>query len=1120
MSVRSRILSGVSLISMLAAAGAVGPATAADTLSGPAVFAPYTNAETDTVTINLDATVDADENNDSFINLIPMSDAGSILTIDDSYLIGDIVNHGSMVSSAGNGIDIVNDSQVDGGILNTGLIDAEVGIFIDDDSSVAAGILNEGSIVAVSTAILLGDDSEILGGITNSGGLIEGALGINVSDAQAELHGGITNEIDSVIRGTTTAAIQFTGAILSGGITNSGTIEGTGIANGINILGGTITGGITNNEGALIQVAGSSVTAIIVRDATFIGNITHDGVILAEGSSALGVIISGTTDFTGNVTNSATGTISADTTALLISNVTFTGHVSNAGVITSADGDGVDISATTFTGNFTNEAGGEITGGSDGVYLGGTTFTGDILNDGDITALSSTGIYIATTNVTGNLTNNGVIAATSGNGIVVTAASTLTGNITNGATGTISALTYGIAIDGILTGTLTNDGLIDPSYGINVTGQVDGGIVNSGTILATIAGIDLTGADAAHTITQTAGLIQGRSPDDLTTTVALDLDQSGVEYDDTVNLNGGEIDGNIDGGGADDVIVGGDVALRRGTVDALDQFDVDAGRALLGAQVRGEDGEGLAVTNVNSMTVTAGSVYLDDDTTVDLVNDYTQGGEGTVEFFLTTDTTTHGQINAGNDAILDGALIAVVDGADFASIGGDTFTYQDLITGSISGTFANVSTTSLFFDAEADYGANFVDLELIRQGFADALILPGLTQNQQAVGGALEDIYDGGAFGSDFEDLFNHLLGLPVGSEEEVAHIYDELAGAEHADIQEIGLRVSHAFTDAIGERMDDMKSQAGSKTASLGLRRYADAGTSANDGEPSRRHHSAQERMGISVWGRGYGAWTEADGDAEAAGYDQDTGGVAGGIDVAVDHNWNVGGAVGWSTSDVEFATAGDEADVDSFQFAGYAAYETGRYYGDAIVSFGFNDVTSTRLIELGFDDFIANANYDSNTFGVHGEFGAVFDGGRVDVTPFIAVGYMSNSTDGFSESGAGDFGLVVADSDADSLTSTLGMRFSGAWQAGGVRLVPKTELAWRHEFLDERQGFSAAFLEDPTTPFSIVSSSLSRDSALINAGVGAHVSRNFVLFLDYNGVLNSTANTHTASAGLRATW
>lgn len=1089
MRVRSRILSGVSLISMLAAVGAVGPATAADTLSGPGTFAPYVNAETDTVTIDQDATVDADATtNDSFFNNLSMSDAASILTIDDSFLVGDIVNQGSMDSTGDNGIDILNDSQVDGGIFNTGLISGDIGIFIDTDSTVAAGILNTGSIVGATTGILIGDDSEVLGGITNTGGLIEGGIGINVSDAEAELRGGITNNVSSTIRGTTTAAIEFSGEVLTGGITNSGLIEGTSNANGINLLAGTITGGLTNNASGVIEVLGSSVTAVLIDGATFNGNITNDGQILADSSSALAVVITGTTVFTGNVVNSATGVISADSTAVTIDNLTFTGNVTNSGQITSADADGVDISATTFTGNFTNAAGANITAGDDGVYLGGTTFTG-------------------------NVTNNGLIAATSGNGIVLALGSTVTGNITNSATGTISALSQGIAIDGVLTGTLTNAGLIDPSTGISVTGTVTGGIVNSGTILATVTGIDLDGADAAHTITQTAGLIKGRTANDLTTMTALNLDQSGAEFDDTVNLNGGEIDGDIVGGGADDVFVGGDVALRRGSVDGLNQFDIDSGRALLGTQIRGTDGEGLSVTNVDSMTVTAGTVYLDDDTTVDIVNDYTQGGEGTAEFFLTTDTTTHGQINAGGNANLDGALVAVVDGADFASVGGDTFTYQDIITGSISGTFTNVSTTSIFFDAEATYGGGFVDLELLRQGFADALILPGLSQNQEAIGGALEDIYDGGVYGPDFEDLFNHLLGLPIGSEEEVAHIYDELAGAEHADIQEIGLRVSHAFNDAIGERMDDMKS-AHVMTAGLGLRRYADAGTVKTDGM------STQERMGISVWGRGYGAWTKADGDAEAAGYDQDTGGFAGGLDVAVDRNWNVGGAIGWSTSDVEFDTAGDEADVDSFQLAGYAAYESGRYYGDAVVSFGFHDVTSTRLIDLGFDTFIANAAYDANSFGLHGEFGAVFDAGRVDVQPFIALGYLSNSTDGFAESGGSDFALLVGDSDADSLSSTLGMRFSGMWKAGGVRLIPDAEIAWRHEFLDERQGFTAAFIEDPSTPFSIVSSALSRDSALVNAGLGAQVSKNFVLFLDYNGVLNSSANTHTASAGLRASW
>jgi hypothetical protein len=117
MRARSRILSGVSLISLLAAVGAVGPATAADTLSGPGTFDPYVNAQTDSVTIDLDATVDADAlTNDSFFNNLSMTAAGANLTVNDSFLLGDIVNEGSMTGGA-NAIDIIADSQIDGGIF-------------------------------------------------------------------------------------------------------------------------------------------------------------------------------------------------------------------------------------------------------------------------------------------------------------------------------------------------------------------------------------------------------------------------------------------------------------------------------------------------------------------------------------------------------------------------------------------------------------------------------------------------------------------------------------------------------------------------------------------------------------------------------------------------------------------------------------------------------------------------------------------------------------------------------------------------------------------------------------------------------------------------------------------
>jgi outer membrane autotransporter protein len=92
--------------------------------------------------------------------------------------------------------------------------------------------------------------------------------------------------------------------------------------------------------------------------------------------------------------------------------------------------------------------------------------------------------------------------------------------------------------------------------------------------------------------------------------------------------------------------------------------------------------------------------------------------------------------------------------------------------------------------------------------------------------------------------------------------------------------------------------------------------------------------------------------------------------------------------------------------------------------------------------------------------------------------------------------------------------------WTAGGVTLVPDASIAWRHEFADDRQSFTAAFLDDPSTLFNIISSETSPDSILVNAGLTAGVTKGLELFVDYNGVLNSDANSHNGSAGFRATW
>ncbi len=1145
MRIRSKkFLSGASAIAIMAAFGTVSPALAASNFPGPNTYDPIVNDQPDSASINTDATVRADATtNDSFFNGLAMTAAGANLTVNDSYLLGDIVNTNTM-SSGANAIDILNDSQIGGQIFNSGSIGATaIGISIVDDSTLADGIFNSGSITGGTAGVSLGDDSEIFDGIENTGH-ISGAIGIRMIDAQAELHGGIENDgTASAIIGTATGAIQVTAGTLNGGISNEGVIRGTTTADGIIVTGGTIAGGIANAATGTIEVTGTAVTAIEIANATFNGDITNSGDILADAALAVAIRISGTTDYNGNITNNSTGLISASSTAIIVSNATFDGTISNAGQITSANAIGVNVSSPAFTGNIANQTGGTIAAELAGIQITSTLFTGNVTNDGRITSASADGVVVNAATFQGNLANSGVIIGDD-NGLVLTGAAfngtvtntgditgtndavrvetgtTLTGNLVNSGD-IVSTNQDGIDVNGAIVGTIVNQagGIIDAQRdGIDIDGSVSGGITNAGTIIGeTGAAIDVSGSAAAHTITQTAGLIRGGNG--VAVGDALDL---GNGQADTFNANGGTLDGNVIGGAADgdDFLMApsGSFAYLRGTASDLDQFDMTgAGTAVLGASARGATGAGVTV---NAATMThggEGTVYLDDDTTVNLTGDYTQT-DGTLEFHLTSDVTTHGQINATGNANLGGRIAAYIQGDTFGSVGGDTFTYQDVITGTTAGTFTNagtIDTNSIFFEGIADVNATDVDIILTRQSFIDALALPGLTQNQMAVGGALEEIYSNGGYGSDFEDLYNYLLSLGAGQEEEVAHIYDELAAAEHADLQEAGLRVSHAFVDIIGERIDDMKSAGHASLAELGLRRYAAADAkTATDGT-----HGAA-RAGASVWGRAYGAWTESDGDAEAAAYDQHTGGFAGGVDFAIDKAWSVGGAIGWSSSDIEFATAGDEADLDSFQFAAYGAFESGRFYGDAIVSFGFHDVASTRFVDLGFDTLIAQANYDASTFGVHGEFGGVFDAGRVDIQPFVALGYLSNSTDGFAEAGAGDFGLLVGDSDADSLASTVGVRFSGSWQAGGVRLIPDAEIAWRHEFLDERQAFTAAFIEDPTTPFQIVSSELSQDSALVNAGLGAQVAKGLVLFVDYHGVLNSAADTHAASAGFRASW
>jgi outer membrane autotransporter protein len=281
----------------------------------------------------------------------------------------------------------------------------------------------------------------------------------------------------------------------------------------------------------------------------------------------------------------------------------------------------------------------------------------------------------------------------------------------------------------------------------------------------------------------------------------------------------------------------------------------------------------------------------------------------------------------------------------------------------------------------------------------------------------------------------------------------------------------------------------------------------------------------GTSVWLRGHGQWVNVDTDPEADGYDQDSNGLIGGVDHAFSANAMAGGAVAYTNTDVDFDEPGDTADVKSWQVGAYGSYGFGKFYLDGVASYAWHDVNAQRTITLPSITYLATSAYNASAWSVQGEVGAIWVLGRVNMQPSVALAYTGANTDGFSETvspSAPGIGLVVADSDSDSLATTLALRASGQWMMAKTQVVPDIKLGWRHEFEDGRQSFTANFFEDLTAPasMSIVSSAIQPDSLVVSTGATFGVTRNFEVFFDLNGQYNADASATNASGGVRLTW
>lgn len=281
-------------------------------------------------------------------------------------------------------------------------------------------------------------------------------------------------------------------------------------------------------------------------------------------------------------------------------------------------------------------------------------------------------------------------------------------------------------------------------------------------------------------------------------------------------------------------------------------------------------------------------------------------------------------------------------------------------------------------------------------------------------------------------------------------------------------------------------------------------------------------EQWGFFLSGRlGNGSKERTDNES---GFDFNTDGLTAGVDYRYSPRTVVGAALGFARTDAEVEANGGAIESDGFSLSAYSTYYWNeRGFFDAVLSYANNDFTHTRNIAYLADGVNTQRSGRGDTsgnqlawsLGTGYEMAAVWG---LDTEFFARMDYLNASVDGYTESGAEELALIVAEQAFDSIVLSVGTGVAKAFaQTWGV-LLPQATLSWEYDISDAYP-IAARFLHDPNgIEFSFDSDTPDQSALRAGLGVSALLRAGTTLFLAWDTVLGRDAyNEHEWSAGAR---
>lgn len=409
--------------------------------------------------------------------------------------------------------------------------------------------------------------------------------------------------------------------------------------------------------------------------------------------------------------------------------------------------------------------------------------------------------------------------------------------------------------------------------------------------------------------------------------------------------------------------------------------------------------------------------------------------------------------------------------------------------GGISGRFDDDCGCYAFLDLTLSYDPTAVYLDVARNSvaFADR----ATSRNGAAVAGAIEAL----GIGQPFYDLTVTLTGA------EAASLFGQLPGEVHSSTI-TGLIEN---SQLVGSQMNDRLRSAFETVGALPVMAYGDdAGITTAALAPAARY---------GAWGSAFGSWGSTDSDGNAGRFSRSTGGFVTGLDGIVSGDWRLGFLAGYSHASFRVEDRRSSASSANYHVGVYGGTQWGKLSFRSGLAHTWSEIDSGRQIAFDGETASETSSHRAGTTQLFGELGYGLKAGSIAFEPFANLAYVNVHTSGFTEHGKAGALTVHSGSNAVTFT-TLGVRASTDFDLGAVKATARGMLGWRHGFGDVTPTLSQAL--SGTRAFEVTGSPITRDAAVIEAGLDFAITPKATLGLSYQGQVGSGARDHGVRADL----